>query len=167
MRFLESGFFHQTTPPGPTRDVLEPFLATFRGVMYILKRLTGFRDTGSRWFMILKTFLWLPVSQTPGNLFKLYITPRKLEGSGEFVWRKKSTPKISCYCPFKVGMVIHHLKPLFKLYHWLTENFKFIKGLLHNLHKKCRRTLVLWYGFIQTILKLKKIFRMIFSNTSP
>jgi len=26
-----------------------------------------------------KTFLWLPVSQTPGNLFKLYITPRKLE----------------------------------------------------------------------------------------
>ena len=46
MRFLKSGFFHQTTPPGPTRDVLEPlsFLANFRGVMYILKRLP---DTGS------------------------------------------------------------------------------------------------------------------------
>ena len=41
MRFLKSGFFHQTTPPGPTGDVLEPFssLANFRGVMYILKRL--------------------------------------------------------------------------------------------------------------------------------
>jgi len=50
MRFLKSGFFHQTTPPGPTRDVLEPlsFLANFRGVMYILKRLPGVRDTGSR-----------------------------------------------------------------------------------------------------------------------
>jgi len=52
MRFLMSGFFHQTTPPGPTRDVLEPFLflSIFRGVMYILKRLPGIRDTGESQF---------------------------------------------------------------------------------------------------------------------
>ena len=52
MRFLKSGFFHQTTPPCPTRDVLEllSFLANFRGVMYILKRLPGIRDTGESQF---------------------------------------------------------------------------------------------------------------------
>ena len=49
MRFLKSGFLHQTTPPGPTRDVLEPFsfLANFHGVTYILQRLPGIPDTGS------------------------------------------------------------------------------------------------------------------------
>ena len=43
MRFLKSGFFHQTTPPGPIRDILEPFsfLANFHGVMYIFKRHRG------------------------------------------------------------------------------------------------------------------------------
>ena len=48
MIFLKSGFFHQTSPPSPTRDVLEPFqfLANFPGVMYILKRLPGVRDAG-------------------------------------------------------------------------------------------------------------------------
>ena len=41
--------FHQTTPPGPIRDILEPFsfLSNFHGVMYILKRLPGVRNTGS------------------------------------------------------------------------------------------------------------------------
>ena len=49
MRFLKSGFFHQTTPPGPTREVLEPFkfLVNFHRVMNILKRLPGIQDTGS------------------------------------------------------------------------------------------------------------------------
>jgi len=49
MRFLKSGFFHQTTSPGPNRDILEPFsfLANFHGVMYIFKRLPGVRDTES------------------------------------------------------------------------------------------------------------------------
>ena len=49
MRFLKSVFFlHQTTPPGPIRDILEPFsfLANFHGVMYIFKRLPGIWDTG-------------------------------------------------------------------------------------------------------------------------
>ena len=41
-------------------------------------------------------------------------------------------------------------------YHPLAENFKFIKGLVHNLHKTGRRTLVLWYGFIQTIFKAEE-----------
>ena len=53
---------------------------------------------------------------------------------------------------FKVGIALHKSKALFKAYHRLAEYFKFIKGLVHNLHKTGRRTLVL-YGFIQTILK--------------
>jgi len=47
MRFLKLGFFHQTNSPGLLRDSLKqfPFLANFRGVMYILRRLPGVRDT--------------------------------------------------------------------------------------------------------------------------
>ena len=54
MRFLKLGFFHQTTPPGPMRGSQEPFLilATFHGVIQVLKRLPGIRDNGE--------------SQTPG-----------------------------------------------------------------------------------------------------
>ena len=42
MRILMMVFFHQTTPPGPIRDILEPFsfLENFHVVMY--------KDTGSR-----------------------------------------------------------------------------------------------------------------------
>ena len=48
MRILKSGFFHQTTSPGPIRDILEPFsfLANFHGVIQVvLKRLPGVQDT--------------------------------------------------------------------------------------------------------------------------
>jgi len=45
------------------------------------------------------------------------------------------------------------LKALFKAYHRRASNYKFIKGLVHNLHKTGRQTLVQWYDFIQTILK--------------
>ena len=48
-----------------------------------------------------------------------------------------------CLMRFKVGIALHQLKALFKAYHRLTENFKFIKELVHNLHKTGRRTLVL------------------------
>jgi hypothetical protein len=43
--FFEVWFFHQTTPPDPTRGVLEPFkfLLNFRGFMYIW-------DTRELWF---------------------------------------------------------------------------------------------------------------------
>jgi len=48
MRNLKSGCFHQTSPPGPIRDILEPFLANFHGVIQVLKRLHGVRwYTGS------------------------------------------------------------------------------------------------------------------------
>ena len=45
---FEVGFFHQTTPPGPIRGNLELFLilATFHGVIKVLKWLPGGRDTG-------------------------------------------------------------------------------------------------------------------------
>ena len=38
-----SWVFHQTTPPGPIRDILEPFsfLTIFHGVIKVLKRLPG------------------------------------------------------------------------------------------------------------------------------
>ena len=43
---------------------------------------------------------------------------------------------------FKVGIALHQWKALFQAYHRLAENFKFIKGLVHNLDiKKGRRTL--------------------------
>ena len=47
MRLLKL-FFHQTTPPGPSRGSLEPFLilATFHKVIQVLKQLPGIRDTG-------------------------------------------------------------------------------------------------------------------------
>ena len=35
-----------------------------------------------------------------------------------------------------MGIDLHQLKALFKAYHRLAENFKFIKGLVHNLHKQ-------------------------------
>ena len=40
---FEVGFFHQTTPPGPTRGSQEPFLilATFHGVIQVLKQCWG------------------------------------------------------------------------------------------------------------------------------
>ena len=40
--------FHQTTPPGPIRGSLEPFLlfSDFYGAIQILKRLPGVRETG-------------------------------------------------------------------------------------------------------------------------
>ena len=52
-----------------------------------------------------------------------------------------------------MGIALHQWKALFKAYHRLPESLKFIKGLVHNLHKTGRRTLVLRYGFIQTTLK--------------
>ena len=52
MRFLKLCFFHQTTPPGPIRGSLGPFLIseTFNGAIQVLKRLPGIRDTRSRKF---------------------------------------------------------------------------------------------------------------------
>jgi len=46
---LKSGFFHQTNPPGPIRDILEPFLfvGNFHGFIKVFKRLPGVRDTRS------------------------------------------------------------------------------------------------------------------------
>ncbi len=44
---------------------------------------------------------------------------------------------------FKVGIALHQWKALFKAYHRLTENFKFIKGLVYNLQKTGRHTLIL------------------------
>ena len=41
------------------------------------------------------------------------------------------------------GIALHQWKALFKAYQRLAENFKFIRGLVHNLHKTGRRTLVL------------------------
>ena len=43
MRILKSGIFHQMTPPGPFRDILEQFsfVANFHGVIQVLKRLPG------------------------------------------------------------------------------------------------------------------------------
>ena len=48
IRLLKLGFSHQTAPPGPIRGYLEPFLilATFHGVIPVLKWLPGVRDTG-------------------------------------------------------------------------------------------------------------------------
>ena len=47
MIILKLVFFHQTTPPGPIRGSLGPFLilATFHGVIQVLKRLPGVWDT--------------------------------------------------------------------------------------------------------------------------
>ena len=47
-----------------------------------------------------------------------------------------------------MGIALNQWKALFKAYHCLAENFKFIKGLVHNLHKTGRRTLVgtmIWF----------------------
>ena len=48
MRFLKLSFSHQTTSPGSLRVSLKqfPFLANFREVMYILKRLPASRTLG-------------------------------------------------------------------------------------------------------------------------
>ena len=43
----------------------------------------------------------------------------------------------------KVGIAIYQSKALFKAYQRLAENFKFIKGLVHNLHKTGRCSLVI------------------------
>ena len=51
--------------------------------------------------------------------------------------------KRECLMRFKVGIAIHQSKALFKAYPRLAENFKFIKGLVHNLHKTGKHTLVL------------------------
>ena len=52
MIILKLSVFHQTTPPGHIRDILEPFsfLSKIQGVMYILKRLPGVPDTGKLQF---------------------------------------------------------------------------------------------------------------------
>ena len=50
---------------------------------------------------------------------------------------------MECLTRFKEGIALHQWKALFKAYDCLAENFKFIKGLVHNLHKTGRRTLVL------------------------
>ena len=42
-----------------------------------------------------------------------------------------------------VDIAIYKLKALFKAYHRLAYNFKFIKGSVHNLQKAVMRTLVL------------------------
>ena len=34
-----------------------------------------------------------------------------------------------------MGIALHQWKAPFKAYHPLAEDFKFIKGLVHNLHK--------------------------------
>ena len=49
MRILKLGFFPQTTPYGPIRDILGPisFLKIFHRVIQVLKQLPGVRDTGS------------------------------------------------------------------------------------------------------------------------
>ena len=46
---FEFEFFHQTTPPGPIRDILAPFslLMILHGVIHVLKRLPGVLDTRS------------------------------------------------------------------------------------------------------------------------
>ena len=44
---------------------------------------------------------------------------------------------------FKVRIALHEWKALFKAYHRLAENFKFIKGLVHSIHKTGWRSLVL------------------------
>ena len=47
-----------------------------------------------------------------------------------------------------MGIAIHQSKALFKAYHRLAENSKFIKGLVQNLHKTGSRTLVytmIWF----------------------
>jgi len=46
---------------------------------------------------------------------------------------------------FKVGIAILYInrKLSLRAYHRFPENFKFIKGLVHNLHKTGRGTLVL------------------------
>ena len=43
MRILKSGIFHQMTPPGPFRDILEQFsfVANFHGVVQVLKPVSG------------------------------------------------------------------------------------------------------------------------------
>jgi len=48
MRFIKFFFLHQTTPPGPIRGYLDPFLilATFHGVIQVFKRLPSVRGTG-------------------------------------------------------------------------------------------------------------------------
>ena len=45
---FEVGIFNQTTPPGPMRGYLEPFLIleTFQGVIQVLKLLPGILETG-------------------------------------------------------------------------------------------------------------------------
>ena len=47
MRFLKLFFFYQTTPLGPIRGSLGPFLilVTFHGVIQVLNRLPGIRET--------------------------------------------------------------------------------------------------------------------------
>jgi len=95
MRFLNC-FFHQTTPPGPIRGYLEPFLilATFHGVIQVLKRLLASRTLGSCGFPVSRTpgsrespLSWTPgswasqVSRTPGICFFLYILFFKLQAN--------------------------------------------------------------------------------------
>ena len=50
-------------------------------------------------------------------------------------------------------IAIYQSKGLFKAYPRLAENFKFIKGLVHNLQKTVMRTLVQGYDFIQTTFR--------------
>jgi len=60
MRFLKSGFFHQTTPPGPIRDMYMYICICIYVYVYIYIYVYMYRD-------LLCTFLKdSPVSGTPG-----------------------------------------------------------------------------------------------------
>ena len=113
MRFLKLSFFHQTASPGPLRDSLKqfPFLANFRRVMYILKRLPGVPDTRE---------FWLPVSRIPGSFdslcpgYREVGTPRCPGHRGSGKSPVSGTPGVvflTVHCFFQTsGHFLHPLK---------------------------------------------------------
>ena len=66
MRILNLCFFHQTTPPGPIKDILGPFsfLTIFNGVIQVFKRLPAESPASGS-----PGIHNSPVSRSPGSLF--------------------------------------------------------------------------------------------------